>query len=338
MGSLPEKAVQKGTSLVKDKIGVSSGTRTAANPTAPSLGKAQNESVTRPGGAAGTLTEVKSTTGPAEAQALSVAVDPILDAYRSGGFSAASVGGDSLLRPRVLGEGEDRVAYLSITQEINDASNLTDLSSGSVDFRGNVVSAYSRFFLQSVSESQVEKYQVVETFSSFYTFFYGKRPAVYRFTGILLNDENHKWVNDFMFFYENYFRGTRTTELNSQAVMTYDGRMVSGFIVDLSLEQASAPVHKGVMFSMNMLITDHVPVTFSSDMRQLISSASTSLRLEAERLARQLATINREIPAAKAYAVRERTTGKKPNATFTAKNEPKKPARPGTVKKGKTTT
>ena len=252
-----------------------------------------------------------------------------VDAYRYGADGVSSP--DNLSHPRTLGEPEqDSIAYLSISTEVqgdlgsyysNALKSLktrqkngdpTALGQNAV-VQGNVITAYSRFFLQGVSENQAEKYQIVETFTSFYTFFYGKRPTVYSFAGTLLNDENHKWVNDFMFFYENFFRGSRTADVGAQAVMTYDGRVVSGFILDITIQQ-NADMNKGAQFSMNMLVTEHVPVQFSADITSLIEQAQADLISQAARISQQISTINRNVPAEVAKVASDTTSGKRPGA------------------------
>lgn len=250
------------------------------------------------------------------------------DSYRNGNQSYNGDTGDSLINTRVLGEpDQDTLAYISISTEIegdlakyiNSQKYENNMALGhgaerTTLIQGDKVTAYTRFFLQQVSESQQEKYQVVETFTSFYTFFYGKRPTVYTFTGSLLNDENHKWVNDFMFFYDNFFRGTRTADMGAQAVMTYDGRVVSGFIIDLAIRQ-SAELHKGAQFSMNMLVTDHVPINFSVDITALIEKAQIDLINEKARIMQQVGSINKNVPAEVAQAANAKVGGLAPMAS-----------------------
>lgn len=229
-----------------------------------------------------------------------VSVDPGSDAYRFGGGDSS--GTDPLINPRVLGEAEDQIATISLSSD----TQLSEESAG-----GDVVSAYSRFFLQSVNEAQVEKFQIVETFTAFYTFFYGKRPPVYNFRGTLLNDENHKWTNDLMFFYENFFRGTRSTELSTQAVVSYDGRLVSGFILNLNIQQ-SADIHKGASFSMDVLITEHQQVKFSADIDSLIASARAELENLAQKIQQQISTVKKSIPTGKTLTTLQTIQGKTP--------------------------
>jgi hypothetical protein len=268
---------------------------------------------------------VASRTGPDQMTATSVipqAVVPFvtpdspqqtvipLDSYRYGNFSGDTATGDSLQAPRVLGEQPDTIAALSLTAEVQgqnltsfgnnisqQISNQNDASQALFQpFSGSIISAYSRFFLQNVQEAEQEKLQIVETFTAFYVFFYGKKPPVYRYSGMLLNDENHKWTNDMKFFYENYFRGTKSVELGAQAVMSYDGAIVSGFLIDMSVGK-SADLDKGAPFSFSMVVTDHTPAYFSADIDDLINAAQTALANQAAIIQQQLAAINSGVPS-----------------------------------------
>lgn len=126
------------------------------------------------------------------------------------------------------------------------------------------VNLYSRFFLQSVSEAESEKYQIVETFNAFYVFFYGKRPPIYRFSGTLLNDDHQNWMNDFRDLYENFLRGTSASEINATVTISYDKRAVSGYLLSLAINQEGAN-DKGVPFTVDMLVINHALIGFSDD-------------------------------------------------------------------------
>lgn len=145
------------------------------------------------------------------------------------------------------------------------------------------ISAYSRFFLQSALEAEQEKYQVVETFTGYYAFFFGKRPPIYRYTGLLISDQNYRWNNDFKFMYENYFRGTSVTELNAQVILNYDSRIITGFPLSLTMQQESSNP-KGIPFSMDVLVVSHQPVNYSADVNGLIAQ-------KRQELAEQIAAI-----------------------------------------------
>jgi hypothetical protein len=157
---------------------------------------------------------------------------------------------------------------------------------------GNVVSGYSSFFLQSVSEAEQEKYQIVETFTAYYAFFFGKRPPIYRYSGMLLNDPKNNWMNSFRFMYDNYFRGTASAELGAQAVMTYDKRSVSGFLLGLQIQQ-DASLDKGVPFSFDLLVINHDIVGFSADFDKFIKDQQDRLQSLRARAQADIASLNK---------------------------------------------
>ena len=181
------------------------------------------------------------------------------------------------------GDQDDIIASISLSSDVS-------LNANSVPTQGDVLSAYSRFFLERVSEAQTEKFQIVETFTAFYTFFYGKRPPIYTFQGTLLNDQNHKWTNDLMFYYENFLRGTRAVELNAQAVLAYDGRFVSGFLLNLNIQQ-NATIHKGASFSVDVLVTDHRQLYLSADIDTLLANSQAQLAAAQAQINQQISGI-----------------------------------------------
>lgn len=189
-----------------------------------------------------------------------------LDSYRYGSKSLTT---DGIENPRSVGEranDKDDLAYLRLT--IDPSSNST--------LKGFAINAYSRFFLQNWQESQQEKMQIVETFSNYYAYFFGKRPMMYRYNGILLNDLNNEWANDLVFYYENYFRGSQSTALSGIASITYDGKTVTGFFTGISMSSV-AENDKLVTFSLDMLVVDHTTTRYSPDIAALITTRQQQL-------------------------------------------------------------
>jgi hypothetical protein len=222
-------------------------------------------------------------------------IDTSNDAYRypSGATGQVSaVSGDTLSGPRELGEVPDNVASIFLSTQLPAGTNPNATP------QGNVLNAYSRFFLQSVQESQAEKVQIVETFTDYYAFFYGKRPPIYNFAGTLLNDPNHKWTNDMMFFYENILRGSQTVALGAQAYISYDGRLVSGFLLNMNIQQ-DANLYKGATFSFSMLVINHTPTYFSADIATLIANAGAALASQKAQIQAQISQLNSSIAPGK---------------------------------------
>lgn len=250
------------------------------------------QQITQPGGGTTNQIEVALVQGqPASSPAQNAnGINTDLDTYRfgsNGGDLSLSQFGDIIVDPRTVGEADDNIASISLT------SQLTDLNANASP-TGDVLNAYSRFFLQSVQEAQTEKYQVVETFTAFYTFFYGKRPPVYKFSGALMNDENNKWTNDLMFFYENFLRGTQSVGLGAQAIISYNGRLISGFLLNLSIAE-DAVLNKGASFSFDVLVNDHKQVYFSADIQALVSQAQAFLQRKATQIQQQITQLNASV-------------------------------------------
>jgi len=118
----------------------------------------------------------------------------------------------------------------------------------------DLVPKYTKFLLTGVQESHQERSQIVETFGDFYVFFYGERPPVYTFSGTLVNSRDINWLADFMFYYENFLRGTKAVENEARAIVTYQGRQVEGFITQTS-NVTSADSQNGVQFNFSIIVT-----------------------------------------------------------------------------------
>lgn len=233
--------------------------------------------------------------------------DPMpMDTYRYGGGAT-----DETINPRTLGEREEKpenIASISVTM---DFSGVQDPSNPFSGIKGKVVNGYSRFFLQNVTESQSEKYQILETFTSFYVFFYGRRPSVYRFSGTLLNDPTHRWANDMLFYYENYLRGTRNVEFNGQGIINYDSTTVTGFILNL-VTQRKSDIEREVPFTMDFLVLDHQITNFSTDIADLISKKTQELQQLSQAIQQQIALVSKDVQQRDILFLKKAATGALP--------------------------
>lgn len=126
----------------------------------------------------------------------------------------------------------------------------------------NVIPPFTRFFLQQTSFVNQEKFQIVETFGDFKVLFYGKRPVIKQYSGYLLNTQNHNWMTDFEFVYENYLRGTQSVKYNALAYLTFDNVIIEGYIIMASFNRTALDPN-GIPFSFQMVITDKVPIDLS---------------------------------------------------------------------------
>jgi hypothetical protein len=234
---------------------------------------------TSTGVAAGKITNNKTTvSGTSVAQPATQQQDAIDTTTSSNPFNNSNYRNGSALglQPRELGEDEDKIARISV----RSVKNGKDLVSG-----------YGNFMLQAVSEADQEKYQIVETFTSFYAFFYGRRPPVYNFSGMLINDPKQNWMNTMKYMYDNYFRGTALADLGAEAVISYDKRVVTGYLLGMNIQQ-DAVSDKGVPFSFSFLVIKHDTVGWSSDFEAFIKKEQESLRIIRNNVKEQISSIN----------------------------------------------
>lgn len=231
-----------------------------------------------------------------------------VDAFRDGGVLNGA-GNDPLIFDRVLSDNvsDEDAAQIWITAQTG--SNPTDF-----------VSAYGRFFLTQYSEPEQEKFQIVETFTAFYVYFFGRKPAFYRYSGFLLNDPNFRWTNDFRFMYDNYFSGTAAADLDATAMIQYDGKQVHCMVVGMSLQSDSGNP-KGAPFSMDVLVLDYTINEFSSDIAGLIAQKQSDLVAQKAAIAAQMAIINKNIPQEQVLTANQVFAGNKPASSVAPTTE-----------------
>lgn len=195
------------------------------------------------------------------------------DYYRFGSTQPATdglgnpVGDAQAIQPKRMdefsegdGRGQDSLASIRLLGPVNDKTKE----------RQDLIPKYTKFMLENVQESHTERSQVVETFGEFFAFFYGERPPIYNFSGILINSKQNNWLADFMFYYENFLRGTKCVEQNATIVLTYGGRQIEGFILSTS-NSTAAVTDKGVALTFQVLVIDRKILSLSADFGLVIT-------------------------------------------------------------------
>ncbi len=127
-----------------------------------------------------------------------------------------------------------------------------------------MIPPYTKFILESVQESHAERTQVVETFGDFYVFMFGERPPTYTFSGVLINTRNANWVSDFMYYYETHLRGSKCLERQAKLVLTYGGRQVEGYMLNIG-HVTNAANEGAVSLSFSIIVTARNYLGFSND-------------------------------------------------------------------------
>ena len=118
---------------------------------------------------------------------------------------------------------------------------------------------YSNFILQQVAEQRVEKQQIIETFGEDYVFFFGERPRLVQFSGLLVNTKDFNWKYEWWENYDKLFRGTRLVEENARLYIYYDDVVMSGYLMQ-SQTQDSADNPYIVQFGFQLFVTDSVNI------------------------------------------------------------------------------
>lgn len=119
---------------------------------------------------------------------------------------------------------------------------------------------YSNFILQSVQEARIEKQQIIETFGDDYVFFFGEKPRIVTFSGVLVNSADFNWKNEWWKNYDELFRGTRLVEENARLYIYYDDVVASGYVMSSQTQLESGSPHV-VPFSFQLFVTDQVDIS-----------------------------------------------------------------------------
>lgn len=162
---------------------------------------------------------------------------------------------------------------------------LFDSSSPSVDANGIGSSAYySNYIVQQISETRVEKQQIIETFGEDYVYFFGEQPRFLDVRGMLLNTADFNWKSEFWANYEQNLRGTRLVEQNARVYFYFDDIVVEGYIISAGTASGAESPHalsfNFQMFISNYAILSAVGSVFMPDISSFQSRADTLGSLE----------------------------------------------------------
>lgn len=186
---------------------------------------------------------------------------------RSSGASARGVQKDlgdevPIRRPyRGIQIKDDTYAVLSVRKP--DGTTIPLASSSAMGWEEDAehpglgrVGEYSDFILQQVQDQRMEKQQIIETFGDSFVYFFGERPRIVTFSGVLMNTDDFNWRAQFWHNYENYLRGSRLVQLNARCYLAYDTIVIEGYPLSAQAVDSSEDPYS-VPFSMTMLMTDY---------------------------------------------------------------------------------
>ena len=91
------------------------------------------------------------------------------------------------------------------------------------------------------------------------TFFFGNKPSVYNFSGVLMDTYNQQWFNDFEFFYKNYLRGSASIKNKTRVFMMYKDQVIEGFMLNVQMG-GDADTNDIVTFSFDFILVQKTEV------------------------------------------------------------------------------
>jgi hypothetical protein len=168
--------------------------------------------------------------------------------------------GNPIRRPyRGIQIKDDTYSTLSVRRPDGSAIPLissSDLNGSTRAGRIGLVAEYADYILQSVQDQRVEKQQIIETFGDPFVYFFGERPRIVSFSGLLMNTEDFNWRAQFWRNYDRFLRGTRLVQSNARAYLSYDTVVIEGYPLSANaVDDQSTPY--SIPFQMQMLVTNY---------------------------------------------------------------------------------
>lgn len=152
---------------------------------------------------------------------------------------------------------EDTHAAIKVI--LSDGSELPLVDSS--DASGIASNGYTNFILQSVSETRMEKHQIVETFGASYIYFFGENPRFLDVSAMIINSHDFNWEAEWWENYEQNFRGTRLVEKGGRLYMFYDDNIVEGYMLMCQATKQSSEPHL-IPISFRLFLTNYRNVSF----------------------------------------------------------------------------
>ena len=116
---------------------------------------------------------------------------------------------------------------------------------------------FKNFCLTGFNEPRAESFNLVKTFGrEWVAFFFGENPRIYEYNGHFLDYYNYPHYEEFVRAYDEYLRGTKCIENGMTMSLSYNGRIVRGYIIGMTTGKVSGTgIPDGMLsFGFSMLI------------------------------------------------------------------------------------
>ena len=113
---------------------------------------------------------------------------------------------------------------------------------------------YVDFLLTQAQEGFEEKLQVVDVVGDNYVaYFFGQRPPIFSYQGVLLNTMQDDWRLAMLLMYQNIIRGTQLARRNTMVTLAYDKLAVTGALVNMT-QILTAEMQMAAQFNFQILV------------------------------------------------------------------------------------
>lgn len=193
---------------------------------------------------------------------MSVFISVSTDAFGPGSLEDSSWRAAKHVRRPTRGIQLKPDTYATIRVVTATGVDLLMIDSGSANVQNGIgrSAKYSNFLLQAIDDQRAEKQQIVETFGEDYVYFFGERPRVLQFSGVLMNTKDFNWKNEWWKNYNDLFRGTRLAEEGARLYIYFDDVVVGGYVMGSSSQISANDPYK-CPFSFQLFVTDYVDLS-----------------------------------------------------------------------------
>lgn len=113
---------------------------------------------------------------------------------------------------------------------------------------------FNNFGVTNVSEAREELVRIAMNFGgNWNAFFFGENPRVFTFQGLLLDSPEYPFYQEFVSAYDKYLSGRKCVINKMKMVLSYDGRIITGYILKL-VNELTADQYMMKQFSFTVLV------------------------------------------------------------------------------------
>lgn len=114
---------------------------------------------------------------------------------------------------------------------------------------------YDHFIINNITYQSSQKVQIVQTFSDDFLYSFGENPIQANFSGVLLNTDNHRWRDHWIYAYDELLNAHDSIKNNIEVYLMFEGIVWKGRILDTSYNE-KANRSRGINFNFTFYIQE----------------------------------------------------------------------------------